>query len=235
MDTGRAAEVLKRTPLFADLDDETLGTVAEGAHERSFAKGSLIFYQGDPGDAFYVITGGAVKVFVTSGHGDEMVLVTLRPPDTLGEVALLDGAQRSASAEALDDVTTLAFARSSFLELIASQPAIADGLLRTAGALLRRLTGQASDLVFLDLEGRVAKFLVTMAEERGEPTDDGVSLDLGLTQRDLASMVGGSRQSVNQILHALQGRGFVRVDHGRTVVITRLDALRRRAGVPAAG
>jgi CRP/FNR family cyclic AMP-dependent transcriptional regulator len=231
VDTSQVAALLRHTPLFAGLDDDTLAMVAGEAHVRSFAKGSLIFYQGEPGEAFYVITSGTVKVFVTSGHGDEMVLVTLRPPDTLGEVALLDGGERSASAEALEDVTTLAFSRNSFLDLIATEPAIADGLLRTAGSLLRRLTGQASDLVFLDLEGRVAKLLVTMAEERGEATDDGISLDLGLTQRDLASMVGGSRQSVNQILHALEGRGLVRVDHGRTVTITQPDALRHRAGV----
>ena len=80
-------------------------------------------------------------------------------------------------------------------------------MLRAAGRFLRRLTGQAADLVFLDLEGRIAKLLVTLAQERGQEHDGIITLDLGVTQADLAHMVGGSRQSVNQILHTLQARG----------------------------
>jgi len=96
--------------------------------------------------------------------------------------------------------------------------------------LLRRLTGKAADLVFLDLEGRVAKLLVDMANERGQRRDGAVALDLGVTQSDLAAMVGGSRQSVNQILHTFSDLGFLEV-HRREVVITDEAALRRRGGV----
>jgi CRP-like cAMP-binding protein len=230
MKSEQAVELLTKTSLFEGLHQGALAKVAELANERSFKKGSSIFYQGDPGDAFYVIAGGSVKVFIQSGQGEEMVLVTLRSPESLGEVALLDESSRSASAEALEETTLLAFARSSMMELIHSEPAIADGLLRSVGSTLRRLTEQASDFVFLDLEGRVAKLLVQYASRRGEESDDGVSLDLGLTQTDLAHMVGGSRQSVNQILHALAARGFIEIE-GQSVVIKQAGALRRRAGV----
>jgi CRP-like cAMP-binding protein len=177
-----------------------------------------------------VIAEGTVKVFVTSAHGEEMVLATLRPPDALGEVALLDLGERSASAEAIEPVVAIAFARSTLIELMREIPAIGDAVLRKAGALLRRLTGQAADLVFLDLEGRVAKLLVQMAERQGTAGDDAIVLDVGVTQADLARMVGGSRQSVNAILHNLEGRGFLEV-HGREVRIVDLDALRRRAAM----
>ena len=206
-----------------------VGFLALG-NQRAFKKGALIFYQGDPSDAFYVIAKGSIKVFVQSSHGDEMVLVTLQAPETLGEVALLDEGPRSASAEALVDSVLLAFARSSVMDLIKNEPTIADGFLRSAGAMLRRLTEQTSDFVFLDLEGRVAKLLVQYAEQRGDASPDGVTLDLGVTQTDLAHMVGGSRQSVNQILHALEARGFVEIG-GRTVTIKDDMALRRRASV----
>jgi CRP-like cAMP-binding protein len=188
-----------------------------------------LFHEGDPADAFLIVLEGSVKVFVTSSRGDEMVLATLRPPESLGEVSLLDGGPRSASASALEPVTVLALARSTLLSLIERERAVADAVLRASGSLLRRLTGTAADLVFLDLEGRVAKLLVDMAEHRGERDDGSVTLNLGVTQADLASMVGGSRQSVNQILRGLAGRGFLEV-HGREVVIVDEAALRRRGG-----
>jgi CRP-like cAMP-binding protein len=231
MEGAQVARTLKQAPLFAELDDDALAKVAAEASVRTFRKGALIFYQGDPGDSLYVLAEGVVKVFVTSAHGDEMVLATLRPPDALGEVALLDLGERSASAEAIEPVVAIAFARSTLIELMHEIPAIGDAVLRKAGALLRRLTGQAADLVFLDLEGRVAKLLVQMAERQGSESEGTIVLDVGVTQSDLARMVGGSRQSVNAILHNLDGRGFLEV-HGREVRIVDLDALRRRAAMP---
>jgi CRP-like cAMP-binding protein len=224
------AAALSSSPIFAELDQAAVLEVARGATTRSFRKGELIFHEGDPGDSLYVLVEGAVKVFVTSALGGEMVLATLRPPDSLGEVALLDQGERSASAEALDEVTAIALARSTLLALIHQVPGIGDTVLRAAGSLLRRLTGQAADLVFLDLEGRVAKLLITLAHERGHERDGVIALDLGVTQTDLAHMVGGSRQSVNQILHSLAGRGFVNV-LGREIEIVDLERLRRRSGI----
>ena len=228
MTSDDIADVLASSPIFAELDQAAIREVAQAATVRTFQKGEMIFHEGDPGDSLYVIVEGAVKVFVTSGRGEEMVLVTLRPPDSLSEVALLDQGERSASAEALVPVTAIALARSTLLGLIHRVPGIGDTVLRAAGSLLRRLTAQAADLVFLDLEGRVAKLLVSIADDGGENRNGVVSLDLGVTQKDLARMVGGSRQSVNLILHNLEGQGFVTL-HGRTVDVLDLDRLRRRA------
>ncbi len=223
-------ETLASAELFSTLDRPALEAVAERTQVRTYRTGSTLFFEGDAGDAFYVLASGTVKVFVSSGAGQEMVLATLRPPDTVGEVSMLDGGPRSACVEALEDVTALAIPRSDFIELVSHSPAVADSLLRSGGRLLRRTTSHAADLVFLDLEGRVAKLLIELADERGVESADGIELDLGLTQGDLASMVGGSRQSVNQILHALQGRGFIELD-GRTVSITNREALARRGGI----
>ena len=122
----------------------------------------------------------------------------------------------------------LRFERTTLLELVQRYPPVGVGLLRSLGRLLRRLTDQASDLVFLDLHGRVAKLLVRFAE--AEAVADEVVLDLHLTQGDIAQMVGGSRQSVNQILRALADSGYLEI-RGRRIVIKELDQLRRRAGV----
>jgi CRP-like cAMP-binding protein len=104
---------------------------------------------------------------------------------------------------------------------------VADGMLSALGGLARRITEQTSDLVFLDLAGRLAKTLAALADRDGVVRGDTVVLQLPLTQTELAEMVGGSRQSVNKTLKLFEQRGFLEM-RGREVVIVDLDALRRR-------
>lgn len=228
MNKERIATLLSRTSLFGPLGDDVAKRLAEHAAERKYSKGQIIFHEGDRDDALFVMASGLIKVFLTSEQGEEMVLVTLRPPETFGELALIDSGTRSASTEALEDTTLIVLRRASLLELFQELPQLMDALLKSVGKSLRRLTEQTADLVFLDLEGRVAKLLLTLADQRGQPGGDGVVLDLGLTQTDLAGMVGGSRQSINQILHSFQHRGYVDLQRKR-VILKRPDLLRRRA------
>ena len=230
METQRAIDLLKQTQLFGDLDTTALEHLAQRATKRTYSKGQLVFYQGDPAGSLFVMVEGLVKVFVTSEEGDEMVLVTLQPPDVFGELALLDGGPRSASAEAVEPTSLLELQRGPFLETLRQTPGITESLMISMGRVLRRLTEQASDLVFLDLHGRVAKLLVNLAQDRGIQTENGLELDLQLTQTDLAGLVGGSRQSVNQILRSFENRGYVQTV-GRKMVVKQPELLRRRAGL----
>jgi CRP-like cAMP-binding protein len=225
----QAVSYLKQTRLFGELDPEALARLADRAIERTYKKGQLIFYQGDPAEALFIVIEGRVKVVVVNEDGNEMLLVTLEPLDVFGEVALIDGEPRSASAETLEQTRVLVLTRATFLEALRESPAMTESLLRSLGAVLRRLTEQTADLVFLDLHGRVAKLLVGLAEKNGL-TEEGSELDLQLTQSDLAAMVGGSRQSVNQILKSFERRGFVEL-HGRKLVLKAPDLLRKRAGL----
>ena len=129
------------------------------------------------------------------------------------------------------DTSVLALDRRTLLDVVGRRPDDLDGLLRSLGGVLRRLTEQAGDLVFLDLHGRVAKLLVRLAEAEGGHPDERVTLDLNVTQSDLAEMVGGSRQSVNQILHSFARRGFVEL-RGREIRVISSRGLARRAGIP---
>jgi CRP/FNR family cyclic AMP-dependent transcriptional regulator len=232
MRTEAAVALLRRTRLFAELREDTLRALADRSVERSYPRHGRLFYQGDPGSGLYVLASGLVKVVVTSEDGEEMVLVTLGPGDAFGELSIVDGGPRSASAEALEPTVALVITREVLLDLATRDSGLTEALLRTLGALLRRLTEQASDLVFLDLPGRMAKLLAVLAAERGSETPEGIELDANLTQTDLAGMVGASRQSVNQILQGFARRGYLQV-RGRRIVIHRLDLLRRRAGLDA--
>ncbi len=220
-------QLLSNSSLFSGLDPKTLAYLGERAVRRSFEKGRTVFYQGDLGDTLYVVAEGLVKVWVSSGDGEEMVMATLRRPDAFGELSAVDGHGRSASATALEPSVLVSLDRTTLLDSVHRNPAVADSMLRALGSLARRITEQASDLVFLDLAGRVAKCLVHLAERDGR-ADGGVTiLELPLTQTELAEMVGGSRQSVNQILRTFETRGFLE-HRGREVAILDLDALRHR-------
>ena len=227
MTTQENARLLANSALFVDLSSKALDFLAERANRLDLDRGHMIFRQGDGGDTLYVIAEGMVKVWVSSGDGGEMVLATLRSPDAFGELSAVDGRPRSASATTLEQTTLIAVDRPTLLDAVHRHPGVADGMLSALGGLARRITEQTSDLVFLDLAGRLAKTLAMLADRDGEVKDDAIVLALPLTQTELAEMVGGSRQSVNQTLKMFQTRGFLEL-RGRDVVISDIDALRRR-------
>ncbi len=228
MNTEDAA-LLHRTSLFGVLPEEAIQRLGDKAVRRSYGRGEVIFRENDPGEALCVVVAGLVKVYRTSPDGDEMLLVTLGPSTVFGELPMVDGGLRSASAAAVEATTVLMINRTALLDALQGSPELIDRLLRSLGSMVRRLTDQAADLVFLDLPGRVAKLLLRMADERGAAGDAGLTMDLQVTQTDLANMVGGSRQSVNQVLSSFERLGYVDLD-GRRIVIRKPDLLKRRAG-----
>lgn len=218
-------DALTGVELFADLEPEVRQRVIAAAVPRTYRKGQLLFMEGDPGESLIVLRRGSVAVFRTSPTGERAVLAVVRPPNVLGEVSLLDASTRSASAEALEDCSALALSRTAFMELVHSNPRILDAVMRSLGALIRRLTDQKADHVFLDLPGRVAKTLVRLAGDSQAPL-----ITIELNQSQLAAMAGGSRQSVNQAIGSFANRGWLRTE-GRCIVLTNIAALRRRAGM----
>lgn len=226
MTQATIAEELAGTELFAGLDPQVLEILAARVIERPCRRGQILFHQGDPGDSLFVLAAGRLKVVVSAVTGQEMVLTTLKPPDTFGELSLVDGLPRSASVEALEQSRVLIISSAAWKTLIDENPVLTGALQAALSRMLRRLTDQAADFVFLDLPGRVAKLLMQAHADAG----GAMELDLHLTQGDIARMVGGSRQAINQILGNLSQRGYIEVD-GRNVIIKNLEALERRAGI----
>ena len=227
MPTDFAIEALGRCPLFSGLGPEPLQAIAQTLRRRRFRRGEVLFHEGDPGDSLFIVASGAVKVVVPSEEGGEAILATLQRGDFLGELALLDGAPRSASAIALEATETLALPRDRFNALVASEPVIRDALLSSLAGELRRLTAHVAELHFLDLTGRLAARLARLAEEHGMREADGsIRLDAPLTQSDLAAMIGATRQSVNKLLGEFVEEGLLRLDRD-AIVIPDLEALVR--------
>ncbi len=223
------SEALAGIPFFAGLDGASLERVGRGMRTRRFRRGEVIFHMGDPGDALFIVAAGAIKIMLPSDTGDEAILATLRPGDVFGELALLDGAPRSATAVALEPTETLILPRDRFRDLLDTEPAIRDALLASLAAELRRLTSHVEELHFLDITGRLASRLARLASEAGTRQADGsIRLDSPVTQGDLAAMIGCTRQSVNKLLGMFTDDGLIQFDRDR-IVIRDLDGLMRTA------
>ncbi|MFN8621014.1 MAG: Crp/Fnr family transcriptional regulator [Chloroflexota bacterium] len=218
---------LRRCALFEGCDQATLESVARQLRRRRFRRNEVIFHQGDPGDALHVVAAGALKIVLPSAEGEEAIIATLRPGDFFGELALLDGAPRSATAVALESCETLELPRATFHDLLDRDPKLRDALLSGLAHELRRLTSHVEELHFLDLAGRLAMRLYRLAREADKEALE-VRLDWPYTQSDLAAMIGGTRQSVNKLLSGLVDLGLVEIERD-TLIVKDVDGLARIA------
>jgi CRP-like cAMP-binding protein len=221
------ATALAAAPLFAGLPSHALQVLAGRAFDKDFDRGEIVFQKGEPGTAMYLVRSGLLKVYDSSPDGVELVLTTVPPGATVGELALADGGERSASVAAVHPTRALVLRRDDFLHVLREEGALAEPLLRYLAASLRRVTDFAADLVFLDLSARVAKLLTRLAEETGQAVRPGMRLR-PLTQSELAGMVGASRQSTNKVLRDFVQAGWVEQD-GRQLRLLRPDLLQERA------
>jgi CRP-like cAMP-binding protein len=230
VDASSMTDALAAVPLFAGLDAEGLAGLAQGMRIRRFRRGETVFHVGDPGDALFIVMAGSIKITLPADTGDEAILATLHPGDFFGELALLDGAPRSATAVAIESTETYVLARDGFRGLIASEPKMREALLATLAAEVRRLTNHVEELHFLDITGRLASRLVRLAAESGASRlpDGAIRLAGPLTQGDLAAMIGCTRQSVNKLVGQFSDDGLIRLERDRIIVVD-LDGLKRTA------
>jgi CRP/FNR family transcriptional regulator, cyclic AMP receptor protein len=181
LDANTAAMLLGRVEPFRGLDEQARLTIVEHAGRRVVDKGQMVFWQDDPGEAMFVLLEGSVKLIVCSRDGELIELHRHDAPAIFGELALLDAGPRSASAEAVERSTLLVVTRAELLHLLRAEDQVAEALLSTLGAMVRRTTRQVSDLVFLDLQGRIARRLLALATE-----GDGLPRTRRVTQRGQA-------------------------------------------------
>jgi CRP-like cAMP-binding protein len=224
MDGKERARVLRGCTLFAGLPEEDLHRLAEASSLRRYRRGQFVVHAGDPGDSLLVIADGSLKAVTTSPHGEELLLAVVETGESVGELTVADGGERSATVAALTDAAVVRIPRESVLAVAERSPALMRALLTSLATTVRRLTGDAADLVFLDTPRRVAKLLLSMAPPAGPPR-----VHLELTQSELAERVGATRQTVNAALQGFQRRGWITVDQ-RDVTLHDVPALRRFVG-----
>lgn len=211
------------------VPDEVAEALVGASRERGLRRGETVFVQGDAGDAAYVVVSGKVVVEQKASSGADTVLALLGPGQVFGELSVLDGAERSASARAIEPSVVRELTQEALQRVLEERPELVGWLLRYVAARLRRANDTVSDLVFSDVPARVAGALLGLAEQFGEAVHDGLRVEHGMTQLELAQLAGAARETVNKALADFNRRGWI-TSKSRWLVIHDADALRRRAG-----
>lgn len=220
-----AAAALKLVPFFNNLNQDDTEQLAQRLVMRRFNTGQIIFHHGDPGGLLYIISKGKVKITHSTPDGQEAMLAIFGSGDFFGELALLDDSPRSATVESIQPTETLTLHREDFIRFISDNPNFALHVLHTLAQHIRRLNNQISDIFFLDLPARLARQLLHLAEQHGKSNDEGIMIELSLTQTDLAEMTGATRVSINKALGRFRRSNWVKVT-GRKFTLLDQDALR---------
>jgi CRP/FNR family transcriptional regulator, cyclic AMP receptor protein len=196
------SSVLERNWLFQALPGPERERLLGRMPRKRFAHGGTIFAQGDPGSSAMVVVEGRVRIGLTSRDGREVLLGVLAPGELFGELALLDGKARSADATALGACVLLSLDRRDLLDWLRRSPEAAIHLFEVVCGRVRAANDRLEGVALLTVEARLARLLLDFAErDRGDPRFG--RIDRGLSQSDLAHLIGSSSQTVNQHLGRL--------------------------------
>lgn len=218
--------LLKQVPLFADLTDGELAALAKDFARLHFQQGEPIFYQGDPGHTLYLVETGQVRIYVQSEDGQELSVTVCGPGDMFGEMAVIDGLPRSASAIAMEATAVLSLSRERFREQLRRSPQFALNFMKALSVRIRTSTRTMDTLTTLNVPARLARKLLELAQKHGAPEPGGVRIQLTLNQSDLASLLGTTRESINKALGQFKKQGLISQADGQIVVVDP-EALRR--------
>ncbi len=207
--------------LLKDLSPGDLDRVGELATTRWYRAGQPVFMKGDPGTAMMAVLSGRIRICAYSADGREVVLNVINPGEVFGEIALIDGGERTADAFAMETTELLSLSRRDFLPYLERNPTVCIKLLTIICQRLRSTSEQLEDLNFLDLRCRLAKRLLYLAALHGEHTAKGIHIGVHLPQHLLASMIGTSREAVNKQLRDWEEKGFIDVRRGSITILDR--------------
>jgi CRP/FNR family transcriptional regulator, cyclic AMP receptor protein len=212
-DTDVLLRTLRASPVFRGGKPAALAALVERATPLEYPAGAFLCRQGEPAAHVFVLTKGEVAVVSPARSGAEQVLSIVGHGELLGELALLANGRRTAGARATSDTVAWAIGRDAFWAFLDETPSGSSALLRQVAERLASREALIDDLLSLDVKGRLAKTLLGLADRHGRPAADGaIVIGLRLTHRDLAGMVGASRENVSRALAAFRKRGLVDYD-----------------------
>ncbi len=211
-------ELLRSVPIFSELTEADFSSLAKVANRRRYPKDSVVFFENEQGDFFFMILEGRIKVTILGDDGREVILSLLGSGDFFGEMALLDNEPRSATAIAVEDTELLSLHRNDFQAVLSDNRSITVGLIKVLTSRLRRANHQISTLALLDVYGRVARVIVDMAREEGRRLKDGRIAFRRATHQEIANRIGTTRETVTRMLKDLERQGLIHVE-GKEMVV----------------
>lgn len=213
--------ILAQHFLLEHLPTAELDRLANLATTRSYQPGQSVFIKGDPGTAMMAVLRGRLRISCYSEDGREVILAVFGAGDVFGEIAMIDGGERTADAVALEPTDLLVLQRRDFLPILEQNPELALKLLMVMCERFRSTDQQLEDFNFLQLRPRLAKRLLFLSEHYGEEAAEGLRIGIRLPQHLLASMIGTSREAVNKQLRAWEESGLIDVERGRITILDR--------------
>jgi CRP/FNR family transcriptional regulator, cyclic AMP receptor protein len=219
-------QIFERNFLLGKLSPSEIDALLRYSRVERYPAGEEIFAKGAPGNSMMIVLRGSVRIGSISLTGKEIVLNIISAGQIVGEIATLDGGERSGDAVAMTDCELLVLNRRDFMPFLENRADICLMLIKILCERLRRTSEQVEDLLFRHVEGRIAKALLQLSERSGRPDVDGRVLELHMSQSELGNIVGSTRESVNKQLMAWQRAGFVHLAK-ESIVILDAAALER--------
>lgn len=205
---------LRKIPILSTLSAKDIKEVHRISQVREFEPGSAIFTKAESARHMFVVISGRVKIFIDSHSKKSKTFAYLHPGDFFGEMALVDGKTRSASAEAVVVSKLLLISKNDFKQLLLSDPALTYYLLQTVSERLRRANDEIENLLFRNILGRVSKALYDLAQDTGKQYRGGTLLGDRYTHQELADLVGTTREPLTRALSTLRNAGLITVQRG---------------------
>jgi len=211
-------DFLSETSLFSNLSQEQLKKIEMITSTKEVPADKMLFLENEPGDVVYLIVSGRVKISKISVSGREKTLAILEDGDIFGEISLLDGGLRSATAQVLKNTKLLIIHRQDFLEVIHKYPEIGSKIIAVLSQRLRDTNRQLSNAHFKTVTERTKDLLLKLADEEGKEVIEGIMIEKSLTHEELAGLIGTSRESMTRTLNKLQDQGWLRINNKGIII-----------------
>ncbi len=219
-------DFLSNVGIFSHLNHSELEPLAAKMRRRNYQRDEVIFHQDDPGDRLHFVANGIVKISLVSPDGRENDIALLSPGDCFGEMSVLNGGIRSATAVAVEATETMTITREDFVSFINEHSRVALEIIALLVRRLRAMDETIGDMVFLDVPSRVAKKLLTLAETYRNSQDSNGDVAIPIGQEELSRLVGSSRETVSRALTSYRKMGLLTTSH-RKITITNMKGLER--------
>ncbi len=216
-------QVIEESELFGGMASEHLDEIEKLAVSKQYGRGETIFFEGDPGDGFYMVGTGKVKIFKISPAGKEQILHIFGPGEPFGEVPVFHGQPFPANATTLEKTTLLYLPRKDFVTLVHNIPSLALNMLAVLSMRLRRFATQIENLSLKEVPARLAGYLLYLAEEQGNKKQ----VELQISKGQLASLLGTIPETLSRIFSRMSDEGLIQVD-GKTIRLLDRDELKRK-------
>ncbi|UJF32017.1 Crp/Fnr family transcriptional regulator [Paenibacillus hexagrammi] len=204
-------EFVKRVPLFSQLTEAQLQAVAQICSKRTYKANTVLFAEKDMGSVFYIVLSGSVKIYTTSNTGEEKILSICKAGESFGELSLIDGKPRSASAQTLEDSVLITLTGQNFLELLRSHFDMTLGIMRELSNRLRDTNQHVYDLTFLDARTRVIKSLIKMANKHGMRSGNIITIKLVLNFDEISQLAGVQKVTLMQVIRDLEEKEILSI------------------------